>query len=78
MPLKFNNTDEARKLILDKARKWRAALEKAKSSKDGVKEVANTMVSATDTLVSTQTYTLDVLANVQAKQLVMQGGNGQY
>ena len=74
MPLKFQNTDEARKLVLDEARKWRAALEKARSSKDGIKEMANTMVTATDTLVSTQAYTLEVLAGVQSEQVVMQEG----
>jgi len=51
MPLKFTNTEEARKLVLDESKKWRQALERAKTSKDGAKEVAAAMVTATDTIV---------------------------
>ena len=53
MPLKFNNTKEAQKLVLDESKKWRHTLEEAKT-KDGSKEVAVAMVTATDTMVSAQ------------------------
>jgi len=33
MPLRFNTPDEARKLVLDESKKWRAALEKSKTQK---------------------------------------------
>ena len=68
MPLKFANTDEARKMVLDESKKWRTALEKARTSKEGAKELATTMVAATDTLVSAQAFTLDVLTGVQIEQ----------
>ena len=74
MPLKFNTTDEARKLVLDESKKWRAALEKSKAAKDGAKEIATTMVAATDVLVSTQTFTLDALSGIQAEVEVVKGG----
>ena len=50
MPLKFNNTEEARKLVLDEFKKWRQALEKVKTSKNGAKDVTAVMVTATDQL----------------------------
>ena len=74
MPLKFNNSDEARKFILDESKKWRASLEKAKTSKDGAKETATVMVNATDALVSAQTHTIDAVMVLQREQAVVQGG----
>ena len=74
MPLKFNNSDEARKFILDESKKWRATLEKAKTSKDGVRETATVMVTATDALVSAQTHTIDAVIQLQRDQVVVQGG----
>ena len=74
MPLKFANTDEARKVVLDESKKWRTALEKARTSKEGAKELATTMVAATDTLVSAQAFTLDVLTGVQIEQGAIKEG----
>ena len=74
MPLRFNTPDEARKLVLDESKKWRAALEKSKTQKEGAKEIATTMVAATDVIVSTQVFTLDAIARVQAEQEIMREG----
>ena len=74
MPLRFNTPDEARKPVLDESKKWRAALEKYKTQKEGAKEIASTMVAATDVIVSTQVFTLDAIAGVQAEQEVMREG----
>ena len=59
---------------MDESKKWRASLEKAKSSKDGVKETATVMVNATDALVSAQTHTIDAVMMLQREQAVVQGG----
>ena len=74
MPLRFNTPDEARKLVLDESKKWRAALEKSKTQKDGAKDIATTMVAATDVIVSTQFFALDAISGVQAEQEVMKEG----
>ena len=74
MPLRFNNTEEARKLVLNESKKWRAALEKSKTQKEGAKDIATSMVAATDVIVSTQVFTLDTIAGVQAEQAVVREG----
>ena len=74
MPLKFNNTEEARKLVLDESKKWRQALEKAKTSKDGVKDVAAAMVTATDTIVSAQVHTMDQVMDIKKEQGIVREG----
>ena len=77
MPLRFNTPDEARKLVLDESKKWRAALEKSKTQKEGAKDIAATMVAATDVIVSTQVFALDAIAGVQAEQEAMKEGIGK-
>ena len=74
MPLKFSNMEEARKLVLDESKKWRQALEKAKTSKDGVKDVAAAMVTATDTIVSAQVHTMDQVMNIRKEQGIVREG----
>ena len=76
MPLKFNNTEEARKLVLDESKKWRQALEKAKTSKDGAKDVAAAMVTcaATDALVSAQVHTMDQVMDMKKEQGIVREG----
>ena len=74
MPLKFNNTQEARKLVLDESKKWRQALEKAKTSKDGAKDVAAAMVTATDTIVSAQVLTMDQVMDIKTEQGIVREG----
>ena len=77
MPLKFTNTEEARKLVLDESKKWRQALEKAKTSKDGAKEVAAAMVTATDTIVSAQVHTMDQVMDIRKEQGDSEGRTGE-
>ena len=60
MPLKFNNTEEARKLVPDESKKWRQALEKAKTSKDG--------------LVSAQVHTMDQVMDIRKEQGIVREG----
>ena len=68
MPLRFNTSDEARKLILDESKKWRTVLEKARGAKDGLKDVANTVIASNDVLVSAQAFTLDKLEHISQGQ----------
>ena len=74
MPLRFGTSDEARKTILDESKKWRTVLEKARGAKDGLKEVANTVIAANDVLVSAQAFTLEKIDQISSGQGALEGG----
>ena len=74
MPLRFGTSDEARKTILDESKKWRTVLEKARGAKDGLKEVANTVIAANDVLVSAQAFTLEKIDQISSGQAALEGG----
>ena len=60
--------------MLDESKKWRQALEKAKTSKDGAKDVAAAMVTATDTIVSAQVLTMDQVMDIKKEQGIVREG----